>query len=198
MNQMTLSAVFLLIGAAAYLASGIFILRALRAPGARAPSGLRLLALAGLVMHFAGVAAELFLGDLIHFGFGMAASAMLLIAVGITLVESFVHRVNALTGTVLIVAAAGSVLPVLFPGVTYPTEAWSVLFRVHLLAALAAYSFMTIAVVQAIFLMRKEKVQVGLKAVVTEANRKWTSLALHDEIRKEHEIMSRREAERKR
>ena len=46
--------------------------------------------------------------------------------------------------------------------------------------------------------MRKEKVQVGLKAVVTEANRKWTSLALHDEIRKEHEIMSRREAERKR
>lgn len=51
---------------------------------------------------------------------------------------------------------------------------------------------------KAIFLMRKEKVQVGLKAVVTEANRKWTSLALHDEIRKEHEIMSRREAERKR
>ncbi len=157
MNQMTLSAVFLLIGAAAYLASGIFILRALRAPGARAPSGLRLLALAGLVMHFAGVAAELFLGDLIHFGFGMAASAMLLIAVGITLVESFVHRVNALTGTVLIVAAAGSVLPVLFPGVTYPTDAWSVLFRVHLLAALAAYSFMTIAVVQAIFLMRMDR-----------------------------------------
>ena len=51
---------------------------------------------------------------------------------------------------------------------------------------------------KAIFLMHKEKVQVGLKAVVTEANRKWTSLALHDEIRKEHEIMSRREAERKR
>ena len=49
---------------------------------------------------------------------------------------------------------------------------------------------------KAIFLMRKEKVQVGLKAVVTEANRKWTSLALHDEIQKEHEIMTRREEER--
>lgn len=49
---------------------------------------------------------------------------------------------------------------------------------------------------KAIFLMRKEKVQVGLKAVVTEANRKWTSLALHDEIQKEHEIMTRQEEER--
>ena len=49
---------------------------------------------------------------------------------------------------------------------------------------------------KAIFLMRKEKVQVGLKAVVTEANRKWTSLALHDEIHKEHEIMTRQEEER--
>ena len=57
----------------------------------------------------------------------------------------------------LIVAAAGSVLPVVFPGVTYATEAWSILFRVHLLAALAAYSFMTIAVVQAIFLMRMDR-----------------------------------------
>ena len=44
--------------------------------------------------------------------------------------------------------------------------------------------------------MRKENVQVGLKAVVTEANRKWTSLALHDEIQKEHEIMTRQEEER--
>ena len=49
---------------------------------------------------------------------------------------------------------------------------------------------------KAIFLMRKENVQVGLKAVVTEANRKWTSLALHDEIQKEHEIMTRQEEER--
>lgn len=154
---MTLSAVLLVIGAVAYLASGILIVRALRRPEGRAPTGLRLLALAGFVLHCAGVAAEMFFGELIHFGFGMAASAMLLIAVAITLTESFVHRINALTGTVLIVAAFGTVLPVVFPGTTYPTEAWSVLFRVHLLAALAAYSFMTIAVVQAIFLMRMDR-----------------------------------------
>ncbi|QDW74578.1 DUF3783 domain-containing protein [Lachnospiraceae bacterium KGMB03038] len=50
---------------------------------------------------------------------------------------------------------------------------------------------------KAIFLMQKDRVQVGLKAVVTASNQKWTSLALHDEIKKEHEIMKRREAERK-
>ncbi len=171
MTQMTLSAILLVIGALAYLTSGILIVRALRRPEGRAPAGLRTLALAGFVLHCAGVATEMFFGDLIHFGFGMAVSAMLLIAVAITLTESYVHRLNALTGTVLIIAAAGSVLPVVFPGTTYPTEAWSMLFRVHLLAALAAYSFMTIAVVQAIFLMRMDHaLKNPLKALETHAN----------------------------
>lgn len=156
MDQLALSSLLLVLGALAYLASGILIVRALRAPGARAPVGLRMIALLGLVLHTCGVATEMFLGDLIHFGFGMAVSAMLLIAVAITIIESFVHRINALTGAVLLVAAAGSVLPVVFTGTTYPTEEWSLLFRVHLLMALAAYSFMTIAVVQAIFLMRMD------------------------------------------
>lgn len=43
---------------------------------------------------------------------------------------------------------------------------------------------------KALFLMKKEKVQVGLKAVITPANSEWTSLALHDEIWKEHRYMS--------
>lgn len=50
---------------------------------------------------------------------------------------------------------------------------------------------------KAIFLMKKEKVQVGLKAVVTPSNQTWTSLALHDEILREHEYMTKREEERK-
>lgn len=50
---------------------------------------------------------------------------------------------------------------------------------------------------KALFLMKKEKVQVGLKAMVTETNQEWTSLALHDEIQKEHEYMKQRKEERK-
>ena len=38
--------------------------------------------------------------------------------------------------------------------------------------------------------MRKEKVQVPLKAVLTEMNKNWTSVALHDEILREHEKMT--------
>ena len=38
--------------------------------------------------------------------------------------------------------------------------------------------------------MRQEKVNVPLKAVITETNLKWTSLALHDEITEEHKYMT--------
>ena len=60
MTQMTLSAILLVIGALAYLTSGILIVRALRRPEGRAPAGLRTLALAGFVLHCAGVATEMF------------------------------------------------------------------------------------------------------------------------------------------
>lgn len=43
---------------------------------------------------------------------------------------------------------------------------------------------------QALFRMRKEKVQVPLKAVLTETNKGWTSIALYEEIKKEHERMT--------
>ena len=43
---------------------------------------------------------------------------------------------------------------------------------------------------QALLRMRKEKVQVPLKAVLTEMNKNWTSVALHDEIMREHEKMT--------
>ena len=50
---------------------------------------------------------------------------------------------------------------------------------------------------KALFLMRKEKVQVGLKAVLTETNQEWNSLELYEEIKKEHEYMQKNAAERK-
>ena len=44
---------------------------------------------------------------------------------------------------------------------------------------------------KALFLMRKEKLQVPLKAVVTASNQEWTSIALHDEILKENQFMTK-------
>ena len=43
---------------------------------------------------------------------------------------------------------------------------------------------------QALLRMRKEKVQVPLKAVLTPSNQEWDSVSLHDEILKEHKAMS--------
>lgn len=47
-----------------------------------------------------------------------------------------------------------------------------------------------------LFQMRKEKVQIPLKAVVTAQNQNWTSEALYKEIKKEHETMMKLEKEK--
>ena len=41
--------------------------------------------------------------------------------------------------------------------------------------------------------MKKEKVQVPLKAIVTAKNQNWTSTALYSEIKREHESMTKAE-----
>lgn len=44
-----------------------------------------------------------------------------------------------------------------------------------------------------LFQMKKEKVQVPLKAIVTAKNQNWTSRALYSEIKREHESMTKAE-----
>ena len=44
-----------------------------------------------------------------------------------------------------------------------------------------------------LFQMKKEKVQVPLKAIVTVKNQNWTSTALYSEIKREHESMTKAE-----
>lgn len=47
---------------------------------------------------------------------------------------------------------------------------------------------------KALFLMKKDKVQVPLKAVVTPSNQEWNSMALYEEILKEHIYMTEKKA----
>ena len=44
-----------------------------------------------------------------------------------------------------------------------------------------------------LFQMRKEKVQITLKAIVTAKNQNWTSTALYKEVKREHESMTKAE-----
>lgn len=154
---MALSEILLVIAALAYLVCGVGIVKVLNAPEAVAPAWLRTVGFVGFAAHAVGVLMNMFAPGAIRFGFGMAVSALLCISVAIVLVESLVHRINGLMGIVIVVSAFGTALPVVFQGELSPAQEWSILFRVHLLMALAAYSFMTIAVVQAILLTRKER-----------------------------------------
>ena len=44
-----------------------------------------------------------------------------------------------------------------------------------------------------LFQMRKEKVHIPLKAIVTAKNQNWTSTALYKEVKREHESMTKAE-----
>ena len=44
-----------------------------------------------------------------------------------------------------------------------------------------------------LFQMRKEKVQIPQKAIVTAKNQNWTSTALYKEVKREHESMTKAE-----
>ena len=44
-----------------------------------------------------------------------------------------------------------------------------------------------------LFQMRKEKVQIPLKAIVPAKNQNWTSTALYKEVKREHESMTKAE-----
>ena len=48
-----------------------------------------------------------------------------------------------------------------------------------------------------LFQMRKEKVQIPLKAIVTAKNQNWTSTALYKEVKREHESMTKAEQDGK-
>lgn len=136
-----------------YLVSGIAIVSAMKkGADAKASGLLRWPVLLGLILHGYALQQEILHADAVHFGFGYAMSVMFFFAVATLFVESWVHRLHALFGIILIASAFGSLFPVFFPGQVIPAADWTIAFRFHLAFALAAYSFMMIAFVQAILM----------------------------------------------
>ena len=96
-----------------YLVSGIAIMSAMKKGAeAKASSLLRWPVLLGLVLHGYAVGQEMFTAEAVHFGFGYAVSVMFFFAVVTLLIESWVHRIHALFGIILIAAAFGALFPV--------------------------------------------------------------------------------------
>ncbi|MDO5531852.1 inner membrane protein YpjD [Sutterella sp.] len=150
---MSVQLIFTGLAALLYLAAGIAIVTAMKkGADARASSLIRWPVLLGLIMHGLAIQGEMFQPESVHFGFGYAVSVMFFFAVIILLIESWVHRLHAQFGIVLIAAAFGAVFPAIFQGSAVAASGWTALFRWHLLTALAAYSFMVIALVHAILM----------------------------------------------
>lgn len=87
-----------------------------------------------------------------RFGFAHALSATLLLAVVIIWIEGFFVRMRGLDILVLPMAAVCALLPAIFHGAAVSPAVDSPGLRVHLMAAIAAYSLLTLAALHALLM----------------------------------------------
>ncbi len=131
--------------------------RAVVATDVRFPSLARFAILIPLAMHgwllYAGIFAE----PKLRFGFGQALSVMLWLGVAIYWIESLFVRLDGLQFFVLTLAAVCVVLPAIFMGFAAQAHADSLVFRIHLVLAMGAYSLFTIAALQALLMAVLER-----------------------------------------
>jgi ABC-type uncharacterized transport system permease subunit len=116
--------------------------------------GLLLLALAA---HAVSLRMAIFDGENLRFGFAIALSVMLWLAIALYWIESFYARMDGLQVLGLPAAAVAALLPAIFPEVHILTNAGSVAFRLHFLMAMLAYSLFTLAALHALLMAAAEK-----------------------------------------
>lgn len=112
----------------------------------------RLVIAAALVIHAAGLYDALFADIGMRFSFSFALSLMMWLAVLIYWLESFMARMEGMQPMVLPLAAMCTILPVIFPNVHLVAHANATGFKLHFLAAMLAYSLLTLSALHAIFM----------------------------------------------
>ena len=105
-----------------------------------------------LLVHGIGLYGALFAETGMRFSFSFALSLMMWLAVLIYWLESFMARMEGMQPMVLPLAAACTVLPVVFPQVHLVAHASATGFKLHFLAAMLAYSLLTLSALHAIFM----------------------------------------------
>jgi ABC-type uncharacterized transport system permease subunit len=87
-----------------------------------------------------------------RFGFGVAISLMVWLAVCFYWVETLYTRLDGLHAAVMPAGAIGSLVPLLFPGDHVLANATSPAFRAHFVVAMLAYSLFTLAALHAMLM----------------------------------------------
>ncbi len=105
-----------------------------------------------LAIHAYGLFSALLAHDGMHFSFGLALSLMMWLAVLIYWLESFMAKMEGMQPMVLPLAALCALLPLLFPTNHVVANADATGFQFHFLAAMLAYSLLTLAALHAIFM----------------------------------------------
>ena len=105
-----------------------------------------------LAIHAGGLHDALFTEAGMSFSFSFALSLMMWLAVLIYWLESFMARMEGMQPMVLPLAAACSILPVIFPNVHLVAHAQATGFKLHFLTAMLAYSLLTLSALHAIFM----------------------------------------------
>ncbi len=113
--------------------------------------------LMAVVLHGITLIGEIFPGDEMRFGFSVALSLILWLAIAVYWIESLYARMDGLQMLGLPLAALCVLLPPLFPGQHLLANAGSMMFRTHFLVAMLAYSLFTLAALHAILMAVAEK-----------------------------------------
>ncbi len=87
-----------------------------------------------------------------RFSFSLALSLMLWLAVLIHWLESFRSRLDGLQPLILPFAALCTAFPLLFPQLRIIAHADALVFKLHFIAAMLAYSLFTLAALHAVFM----------------------------------------------
>jgi ABC-type uncharacterized transport system permease subunit len=105
-----------------------------------------------LILHAATLGGEIFPDNAMRFGFSVALSLILWLAIAFYWIESFYARMDGLQMFGLPLAAVCVLLPALFPGQHMLVNAGSGVFRAHFLMAMLAYSLFTLAALHAVLM----------------------------------------------
>lgn len=105
-----------------------------------------------LVLHALGLYGSLIDTAGMRFSFSLALSLMMWLAVLIYWMESFLARMEGMQPMVLPLAAACALLPAIFRADHLVAHAQALGFQFHFLAAMLAYSLLTLSALHAIFM----------------------------------------------
>lgn len=117
----------------------------------------RLALLAALLGHGTLIHGALFPGGGMHFGFSVAISLMVWLAVLFYWIETLYARLDGLQTLAMAAAAVAVLLPALFPGKHLLDNSGSPAFRAHFIVAMLAYSLFTLAAFHALLMSVTEK-----------------------------------------